>query len=223
MAIPAPKKMVRAKGRKRRKVRSARALPPPGGIGGPRPIGERPNAGKRPVKPSVPRSVQKLHPQMETWVSEAFTAMGAPELVGKIPWNWNSGMTRVMGRAHYTWNGERATPTKMDFSPSLFKKAEEEQMRQTVYHECAHIVDYHKGTYVKGKPHGPSWKRIMIRAGVPPKRCHNVEVTKRRKSKKYPAKCGCKTHMVGKKRRDTMLRGGRYRCKLCGQGLVLVR
>jgi len=174
VAISAPKRVTqRPKKRRKARPKGKRAIASPGRPeGAPRAIGERPNAGRHPTRAAVPRKVQALHPQVEAWIADALTRMGAPELVGKIPWCWNKPMTRVMGRA---W-GSR----KMDFSPDLFARATEEQRKETVYHECAHIVDNHQGTYVQGKAHGESFKRVMRRAGYPGARCHHVKVVRRK-------------------------------------------
>lgn len=184
MAISAPKRMVhKPKRRKKRKVRTPRnrVIETAGSAqGGPRSMAERPNVGKPARKPVAPKKVLALYPQINEWIADAFTKMGSPELIGKVPWEWNPLLTRVMGRA---W-GSR----KMDFSPELFGRATEEERKETVYHECAHIVDHHQGTYVQGKAHGESFKRIMRRAGYAGNRCHRVKVVRRKDRGKRPAR-----------------------------------
>lgn len=184
--------------------------------------GNRKKRRKRPRK--VPRQTTGIRGQINAWMAEAFKAMGAPELVGNVPWNLNKRMTAARGRAGCTWKDGQATDLFMEFSKSLMKLSDEEGQRQCVFHECAHIVDYHKGTYTKGKPHGPSWKRYMAKAGVEAQRCHSVEPVKRRRTKKWKATCGCKTHRISSQRRRKIKLGeARYSCKKCGGRLKLER
>lgn len=177
---------------------------------------------RRPRK--VPRHTSGIRGQINAWMAEAFKVMGAPELVGKVPWNFNKRMTSARGRASCTWLDGKATDLYIEFSTSLMKLSDEEGQRQCVFHECAHIVDYHKGTYVQGRAHGPSWKSLMARAGVPAERCHKVEPLKRRKVKRWKATCGCKVHMITSQKRKKIKRGEMsYSCKKCGGILKLER
>jgi predicted SprT family Zn-dependent metalloprotease len=155
---------------------------------------------------------------MEQWMAEAYTKMDAPELIGEIPWYWNPKLTATMGQAHYRCFAGVVKPLKMDFAPRLFKRASEEEQRQTVYHECAHIVDYHKGTYEKGSAHGPSWKRYMRMAGVTPKRTHNVMPVGR-----VEVWCLCRSHYITKKMRNRIKNGQIRRCRKCKSKIALVK
>lgn len=136
-------------------------------------MGERPNAGRHPTRAAIPRKIQALHPQIEAWIAVALTKMGAHELIDKVPWSWNKPMTRVMGKAYLQQR-------RMEFSPDLFSRATEAECRETVFHEVAHIVDYHQNTYVQGASHGGTFKRIMQRAGYAGARCHHVKVVRRK-------------------------------------------
>lgn len=188
----------------------------PSGLSGPK------APKKRPTR--VPRQTTGLRGQINAWMAEAFGLMGAPELIGTIPWNMNKRMMRARGRASCTWNNGLATNIYMEFSVSLMKLSDEAGRRQCVFHECAHVVDYHRGTYKQGKSHGPSWQSLMIRAGLEPDRCHKVEPLKRRKMKKFKATCSCKEwSLSGQKRRKIKLGLASYSCKTCGQKLVLER
>jgi len=177
---------------------------------------------KRPKK--VPRQTSGLRGQINTWMAEAFEAMGAPELIDQVPWNLNKRMTSARGRAGCTWKDGKACELFMEFSLSLFKLSDEDGRRQCVFHECAHIVDYHKGTYVKGQPHGISWKSYMASVGVEAKRCHNVQPVKQRRTKKWKASCACKVWEISSQRRRKMKLGeASYKCKKCGEKLALER
>ncbi len=131
------------------------------------------------IEPKKGLRPRRMREQMEAWMVEAYTKMGSPELIGKIPWKWNDRLTSAMGRARSQRFGARQyLPISMDFSTRLFSVANIQQQRQTVFHECAHIVNCHQGTYRKGQAHGYYWKRLMRRADVPAKRCHNVHLRK---------------------------------------------
>jgi len=228
MAIPPPKRIQRLPKRKG-KGRVGRRLPlPPRTLAAIEEPVERAEGlrempallgGRSPKQKggAAPRAIQGLHGQMSAWISEAFTKMGSPELIGKVPWHWNSRLTATMGLAHYRIFNGVTKPTKMEFAPRLFKRATPEQQRQTVFHECAHIVDYHNGTYTKGAAHGPSWKRIMRRSGTVPKRCHSVAPVGR-----VEVWCRCKTHHVTKKMHGKISEGKIYRCKKCASKISIV-
>ena len=176
MELPPPKSIARKPVKRRRtsKPKGKRVLKSPKlAEGAPRPIGERPNAGVHPTRAAIPRKIQSLSSQVDSWVDEALIKMGAPELAGKVPWAWNKPMTRVMGRAFLQQR-------RIEFSPELFGRATETQRRETVFHECAHLVDWHQGTYVSSSSHGESFKRVMRRAGYPGERCHHVKVVQRK-------------------------------------------
>lgn len=198
-------------------------IAPPRMMIGPRPASKGPTKRvKRPTR--VPGHTSGLRGQINGWMTEAFEKMGAPELVGQVPWNMSKRMTAARGRAGCTWKDSKATELYMEFSVSLMKLSDEEGRRQCVFHECAHIVDYHKGTYVEGSPHGPSWKSLMYRAGVEPDRCHKVKPLKRRNTKKFVAHCACKEwKLSSQKRRKMKLGEVSYSCKKCGTKLVLER
>jgi len=156
-------------------------------------------------------------------MAEAFTKMGADNLVGVVPWTFNKRLTSARGRAGCVWKDGVATNLFMEFSPTLFKVSDDEGKRQCVFHECAHIVDYYLGTYVKSRPHGPSWERLMSMANVKADRCHKIEVKKRR-VKKYKANCDCQTWNLSAQKRHKIKRGeAKYSCPKCGAALWLER
>jgi hypothetical protein len=126
----------------------------------------------------------KYDRSVRIWIDAALKKMGAGNLAGSIHFQWNPRLTRTIGRANFF---ELATlfpknpylPKFLEFSPELFERASVIDRRETVYHEVAHAVDAFNGTYNANKPHGPSWKELMKKAGVPPTRCHFVPVVHR--------------------------------------------
>lgn len=197
-------------------------LPPKSMMGARGPKNEAPKRAKRPTR--VPSHTSGLRGQINAWMVEAFTKMGVPELIGQVPWNMSKRMTAARGRAGCVWKDGKATEFYMEFSVSLMKLSDDNGKRQCVFHECAHVVTYHKGTYIQGSPHGAPWKTLMYRAGLEPERCHKVERLKSRKMKKFAAHCGCKKwELSAQKRRKIKLNEMFYTCKKCGEKLVLER
>jgi len=107
----------------------------------------------------------------------------------------------IAGTANYTkW--------ELNFNAGLLDENVEHFVKQTVAHECAHLIDQavyetHTqnfdsfGRRKKRQPHGRNWKIVMMTLGVPAERCHSYDVSNvkqaRRKSKTYTYHCtGCK-------------------------------
>jgi predicted SprT family Zn-dependent metalloprotease len=162
-------------------------------------------------------------------------ALGREDLIPVLWICWKSDFTSRMGDALYAKNGQHVhrssekyrvngTICRARFSAPLWLRASEEERRQTIIHEVCHLVAAHEAHLAGRKvsrPHGYEWKAIMLRAGVRPKRCHNVS-TKGLGKKTIPAKCRCGEHYI------TPLVGGRiivlqqtYTCSRC-HGQILM-
>jgi SprT protein len=144
-----------------------------------------------------------------------------PEIAQRIIVKWSNRYTNCMGKAHY----RGPTDMTVTFSGPLWPRASADERRQTIIHEACHIIARYKHQHLGGKrriqPHGWEWKQAMTRAGVAPKRCHNVDTTGLgRKREQFEYECGCMTHMVGKIRHRRMqLEGRRYFCVKCGSSI----
>ena len=64
-----------------------------------------------------------------------------------------------------------AEARRIELSAELMAHNLEEFRRVIIPHELAHQVDW--DVYQKDG-HGPTWKGIMVRFGLPPDRCHNL-------------------------------------------------
>ena len=135
-----------------------------------------------------------------TWLQEAreimnvtFMELGYEELIPSMSISFNNRFTARLGDASYLLRQIR-------LSAPLWPLAGEDERFQTVVHEVCHIVTNHENYQIKGytsKPpaHGNAWKAVMRRAGVPVKRCHNVDRSslKRKQAprKQFAVSCSC--------------------------------
>lgn len=76
----------------------------------------------------------------------------------------------------------------------------DERVRETLLHEYAHLVVYHRFGR-RAKPHGPEWRAVMNALGLSPERTHS-----------YPP-------LPTPKPRRTLI----YRCARCGEEIPRVR
>lgn len=84
--------------------------------------------------------------------------------------------------AHLGMVGGRATYREnvIEIHPGFVEQNFEDYIRQTIPHECAHLIAYQlHGVY--GKGHGEIWKAVMMQLGVPPDRCHDYDCTMMKK------------------------------------------
>ncbi|MBW2169897.1 MAG: SprT-like domain-containing protein, partial [Deltaproteobacteria bacterium] len=106
----------------------------------------------------------------------------------------------------------------------LWSRATEEERRQTVIHEVCHLVAHHEsiltGRSLSGA-HGYEWKNVMRRAGVTPKRCHNVSNKGLSSRRRIPAKCACKDHELTPLVAGRILDGAKYTCRKCNAVIVV--
>ena len=107
-------------------------------------------------------------------VREALEIGGFPvEIAGRIRLESNSRFSRRMGDARCTSQGQPLIVGVIRLSShALWRCATPEKRRNTVVHELAHVIAWHKFGRTEG--HGPRWKSIMRKLGEAPKRCHTV-------------------------------------------------
>ena len=113
---------------------------------------------------------------------------------------------------------------ELNFNMVLLNENLEHFVKQTVAHEVAHLIDHqvfdshaprfdHLGRRKKRSPHGRNWKNIMLVLGVPADRCHEMDVSNarvsRRKSATFDYHCsGCdKILPMGKIRHNKQMAG----------------
>lgn len=154
-----------------------------------------------------------ITPQMrQTAAAQALSTLrtlGREDLIELLWIDWKSRFTSRMGDALYASADQRVrrsserfrvngTVCRVRFSVPLWPRATDEERKQTVIHEICHLVAAHEAHLAGRKvssSHGREWKAVMRRAGVTPKRCHNVS-TKGLGRKTIPAKCACGEHYV---------------------------
>lgn len=144
----------------------------------------------------------------------------ADRVLNRLRITWSTRMTNAMGYAHYRTKGKRIW---ISLSAVLWPHASEEERRETVFHEIAHILEYvgRREAKVWSGPghHGPRWRWIMRVLGYPnAARCHSVE-----NPNGHPARCGCGPTTLSP-RQVAFLRknpGRFYTCRECKEKLVL--
>ena len=110
----------------------------------------------------------------------------------------------------------------------LFAENVEHYADTTIPHEVAHAFQRHLySSSSMGRrvmPHGQEWKRIMVRLGKSPKRCHTYDTSnssKKTVAKSFEYRCNCKSFMftIIRHRRAQKAEaqgiGGCYRCPKC--------
>jgi SprT protein len=141
-------------------------------------------------------------------------ACGVPDLDRKVRIEWNDRFTQRLGDANYS-------KMRIRLSVPLWERANAQEREQVVAHEMCHIVASHKyGDHIKA--HGGEWRACMMVAGYPPDRCHSVDRTGLRKTRKTcETRCGCGLHMVTPKVFGRVVKGSMYTCRRCNQKLYI--
>lgn len=162
--------------------------------------------------------------KIEKWVRWTFDTCGLNLDDYRWAIEYSDRMTWAMGYADHKqrWNGpshdRQAWIYLMTFSLPLFERATEQEQYQTVVHEACHIIDYINDG---GRMHGKSWKKLMVRCGLEPTRCHNVDRTGLKRV--VPCKCKCDTWTeIGQTRASRIRRGTKYRCQKCKSYIKLI-
>jgi len=139
---------------------------------------------------------------------------GVSELESQTSIEWNARFTSRMGDANYN-------KMRVRFSIPLFALAGEKDQEDTIAHEMAHIVARHKyGKKIKS--HGGEWQACMLVAGYKPTRCHDIDTTGLKKSRKTcKTYCNCNTHMVTPKMYGDIAKGRGRICSKCKGRLTL--
>ena len=122
---------------------------------------------------------------------------------------------RSAGQAHF---GHRA----LRFNMELLMAQPQAFIEDVVPHEVAHWVDVY-GVAVKGKPHGPVWRWLMVHLyGRMPRVTHHFDTSA---TTPTPWHYGCqceKGHWLTVHRHRRIERGYAYRCRRCGHQLRLL-
>lgn len=100
--------------------------------------------------------------------------------------------------------------------PNFLIENERNYLKNTIGHEVAHIVAFEYGA----RGHDHIWKKVMIKLGLPPTRCHSYTTANGAAGEVFEYVCGCDTeHNLTKRRHYKILRGASYTCRRCKQKL----
>ena len=167
----------------------------------------------------------EMHREVMDTLQETFRILGCSELSIDTPVEWNNRFTHVLGKAWLhgavrdnVWHAYSDTPFRIEFSAKLWPYMTKKQRREVVIHEACHIVDAYRGTFVRSRPHGLSWRGLMLEVGVSPERTTkitNLPKSFSRKVTRIVKYCGCGEHVITKHRATKMTKGVRYRCRIC--------
>ncbi len=161
-------------------------------------------------------------PNILDTVSSVLRTLGHDDLNIRV--EWNGRFTRRMGDAQYKAASDTGT---IRLSVPLWPRATTEQQRNTIIHEVCHVVNdrvaYKKsvetGRRMRASAHGYAWQTLMLRCGLTPRRCHDVDRTG---LTAYTGKCKCGTHGIGHRVYRKIQNGAQYRCRKCGEKIEII-
>lgn len=111
-------------------------------------------------------------------------------------------------------------PWIIRYNPVLLRQNGERFIAETVPHEVAHLVAYHRhGPRIR--PHGAEWRAIMGQLGATPERCHQYDLSHipRRTTRVFTYHCACAEHQLTSIRHRRILAGQTYLCRRCAEPL----
>ncbi len=121
------------------------------------------------------------------------------------------------GTAGLAYRSER-----IRLNPAFLLHHTDHYIEQTVAHEYAHCAVY--AMHGRVQSHGPEWKNMMRLLGIPPDRCHEMELPEGvrvgKPKQKFGYHCGhCNEPMaVGPVTHKKIQRGATFWHKKCGKG-----
>ena len=112
--------------------------------------------------------------------------LGLPILAASVVVDWNPRMRTAAGRAF-------SRDHRIELNPRLQSLPEgqhEQELRNTFLHELAHLVAIERAGKKRIQPHGTEWKTACRDLGIPGEdRCHSLDFSPRRLSRKYAYCC----------------------------------
>ena len=104
---------------------------------------------------------------------------------------------------------------RINFHPILLSDNAEIFKAEVIPHEVSHLLVWQ--LYGKVKPHGAQWQAMMRDVfGCMPNTTHSFD-TSRLGAVEFAYRCDCDTIMLSRRRHNTVLKGGQYRCGRCKQ------
>lgn len=130
-----------------------------------------------PKKPGDPKDSK-----LTAWCQQSTRALDLPKLAPKIAVTWNPRMRTTAGRAWWP-------ACKIELNPKL-REISEQEIWQTLKHELAHLIAYHRAGRRKIQPHGPEWRLACTELGIPGETTrHTLPFTGRKQKKRYAYTC----------------------------------
>ena len=153
--------------------------------------------------------------RIREWIIFACKSNAVPALARRITFSFNKRLTTTAGFVYADGSN------RIELASSLWVRASEEDKRFVVIHETCHLIT--GLLHPKAKSHGSEWQGTMLRCGVAPKRCHNIDTShvKRRKYKRLAAACKCRTFQFTMRKINKMRRGEvAYVCRKCKSKVI---
>ncbi len=112
----------------------------------------------------------------------------------------------------------------------FYKQYPEIMVNEILVHEYAHLIAYAIDSKCGNKhsPHGKTWKYVMSKLGVAPRRTHSLDISKTyvRKMSYFLYRCQCSEHQLSAIRHNRAQKSGNkfyYKCKCCGTPLTFIK
>ena len=91
---------------------------------------------------------------------------------------------------------------------------------QILPHELAHLLVYQCNG--RTAPHGKEWQGMMLEVfGLPPLRTHSFQLPEF-DEQWFAYQCACQSHRLTIRRHQKVIRGARYKCRVCQHELTPV-
>ncbi|WP_229804987.1 SprT family zinc-dependent metalloprotease [Alteromonas halophila] len=104
---------------------------------------------------------------------------------------------------------------RLNFHPLLLRDNVSAFLEDVIPHEVSHLLVWHR--FGKVKPHGMQWRTIMQDVfNCSPTTTHSFDTSILERDE-FAYQCHCDTVMLSKRRHNTVLKGGNYRCMKCKQ------
>lgn len=107
----------------------------------------------------------------------------------------------------------------LKFHPQIYQQNQEHFLYHVVPHEIAHLLVWQ--LFGKTAPHGREWQQMMVEVfNRPPQRTHRYDVSNIG-IRHFDYSCNCGEVKLTIRRHNKVLKGAIYRCKRCGNDLLL--
>ena len=125
---------------------------------------------------------------------------------------FNKNLVKAAARAYF--NPNKNTPRLIQFSVRIWEKLSEEQKRNLVIHEAAHLVKRDAGLW--GESHGKEWEQCVVNSGGTPEKISPITA----REIHIPVDC-CKPGFITELQFARLKMGTKYICGICGQEITI--